>query len=35
MVRNDKNRQTFLKNLATLLDEYGFDGVGKYDGPSF
>ena len=31
MVRNDKNRQTFLKNLATLLDEYGFDGVGEYD----
>ena len=27
MVRNNKNRKNFLKNLMALLDEYEFDGV--------
>ena len=27
MVRNEKNRQTFLRNLAKLLDKYELDGV--------
>ena len=27
MVRNEKNRKHFLKNLAQVLDKYGMDGV--------